>query len=89
MILIARYDCFVANELTSSVDYKVRYFDIPEDSDVEEMLKKEETESYKNGDGETVEWRFTEVMAIDWNPEYKNGEEIIGFITGRPMPAED
>lgn len=89
MILIARYDCFVANDPTGSVDYKVRYFDIPEDSNIEEMLQKGETESYKNGDGETVEWRYTEIMAIDWNPEYKNGEEVIGFITGKPMPAED
>lgn len=89
MILIARYDCFVANEPSDSVDYKVRYFDIPEDANIEEILKNEETESYKNRDEETVEWRFTEIMAIDWNPEFKNGEEIIGFITGKPTPLEE
>ncbi len=89
MILIARYDCFVANEPSDSVDYKVRYFDIPEDTNVEVMLKGEKTESYKNKYDETVEWRFTEIMSIDWNPEYKNGEEIIGFITGKPTPLEE
>jgi len=24
-------------------------------------------------------------MAEDWNPEYKNGEEVIGFITGKSI----
>lgn len=88
MILIARYDCFVANEPTNSVDYQVRYFEVPEGSSVEHLLEKEEIESYKNEDGETVEWRYAEIMAIEWNPEYKNGEEIIGFITGKPTPKE-
>lgn len=85
MVLIAKYDCFVANEPTDSVDYKVRYFEIPKDSNVDEILKKEDVEAYKNGDGEIVEWRYAEIMAIDWNPEYKHGEEVIGFITGKPI----
>ena len=48
MILIAKYDCYVAGIHTSSVDYQVRYYDITPDTDLEAMLKEEIAEKYKN-----------------------------------------
>lgn len=90
MLLIIRYDCFVANEPTNSVDYQVRHYDISanETIDLEEMLRAEETNKYLNGTNEEVQWRFTEIVAVDWEPELKHGKEVIGFITGKPQPTE-
>lgn len=84
MLLIARYDCFVAGEPTDSVDYQVRFYDVPEDADLELMLRAEPSHRYWNRDDDEVEWRFTEIVAVEWEPLFESGKELIGFITGKP-----
>ena len=87
MLLIARYDCYVAGEPTDSVDYQVRVYDVQEDADLDSMLRSEPVHRYRNEAGDEVEWRFVEVVASEWNPSFEQGEEVIGFVTGRPIPA--
>jgi hypothetical protein len=89
MLLIARYDCFVAGKQTDSVDYQVRSYDVPEHADLDWMLRAEPTHRYRNSDGEEVEWRFVEIVAIEWEPRFDSGQEVIGFITGRPAPESE
>ena len=76
----------MANEPTDSVDYQVRSYDIciNETIDLEALLKAEEPNSYLNEAKEPVVWKFTEILAIEWEPELEHGKEVIGFITGKP-----
>ncbi len=89
MLLIARYDCFVAGKPTDVVDYQVRSYDVPDHTDLEVMLSSEPIHRYRNNDDEEVEWRFAEIVAIEWEPRFDSGEEVMGFITGRPTPATE
>ncbi len=89
MLLIARYDCFVAGKPTDVVDYQVRSYDVPDHTDLEALLSAEPIHRYRNGDDEEVEWRFAEIVASEWEPRFDSGEEVIGFITGRPTPATE
>lgn len=89
MLLIARFDCFVAGQQTDSVDYQVRSYDIPEHTDLDLMLRAEPIHRYQNEDNEEVEWRFAEIVATEWTPRFDAGEEVIGFITGRPVTAPE
>lgn len=89
MLLIARYDCFVSGKPTDSVDYQVRSYDIPENTDLEAMLKEEATHRYCNESGEEVEWRYAELVAVEWDAKFGQGEEVIGFITGKPAHEAD
>lgn len=89
MLLIARYDCFVAGVQTDSVDYQVRSYDVPEHTDLDVMLRSEPAHKYRNSDDEDVEWRFVEIVATVWRPRFDSGGEVIGFITGRPVPATE
>ena len=89
ILLIARYDCFVAGKPTDSVDYQVRSYDVPDHTDLDVMLSAEPIHRYRNSDDEEVEWRFAEIVATEWEPRFDSGEEVIGFITGRPTPATE
>jgi hypothetical protein len=89
MLLIARYNCFVAGEQTDSVDYQVRSYDVPEHTDLDVMLRSEPIDRYRNSNDEDVEWRFVEIVATEWEPRFDSGEEVIGFITGRPVRASE
>ena len=89
MLLVARYDCFVAGKSSESVDYQVRYYDLPESTDLNEMLRKEPVHCYTNEDSEHVEWRFSELVSVEWEPKFEQGEEVIGFITGRPTATQE
>ena len=89
MLLIVRYDCFVDGKQTDSVDYQVRSYDVPVCTDLELMLRAEPICRYCNSDDEEVEWRFAEIVATEWEPRFDSGEEVIGFITGRPVPAPE
>ena len=82
-IVIAAYSCEVAGEPTDSVDYQVRYF---ESGDVDEISRRlhEESVTYKNSDGQDVRWVFDETIAVEANPRFEDGSELIGFITGKP-----
>ncbi len=87
--VIAKYHCEIAGVTTDSVDYQVRYFDTASSEEVMSRLEDELPQEYENIDGETVRWLFDETMAIEVNPSFKDGEEIIGFITGTPMDIEN
>ncbi len=89
MLLIARYDCFVSGQQSGSVDYQVRSYDVPEHTDLESMLRAEPPVCYRNTYNEEVEWRFVEIVAVEWEPRFDSGEEVIGFITGKPTPAPE
>jgi hypothetical protein len=89
MLLIARYDCFVAGKQVDSVDYQVRSYDIPADTDLDVMLSSEPIHRYRNSDDEEVEWRFADIVATEWEPRFDSGQEVIGFITGRPAIAPE
>ena len=78
---IVKYHCEVAGEPTESVDYQVRHFDSSCAADVANRIKGEKPQEYKNSDGEIVHWIFDDIMAIEEDPKYTDGEEIIGFIT--------
>lgn len=88
MLLIVRYDCYVAGKLTDLIDYQVRSYNLPEDTDLEAFLKVEPTHTYFNGENEVVEWRYGEIMAAEWKPNFEHGSEAIGFITGKSIPEE-
>jgi len=87
--VIAKYHCEVAGEPTGSADYEVRYFATNSPGEIQGRLASAPPNEYKNSDGETVRWIFDETMAIEVNPALRDGEEIIGFITGSPRPRED
>lgn len=89
MLLIARFDCFVAGVPSGSVDYQVRSYDIPEDTNLDAMLQRESPRRYRNVMDQEVEWRYVEIVALEWEPRFDSGEEVIGFITGKPTPAPD
>lgn len=93
MILIARYDCFVSGAPSGSVDCQVRCYEVPEDTDLEAMLRAEPTDRYKNEDNEDVEWHYRDIVAVEWKPKLEHGQEIIGFISGqeelRPEDMQD
>lgn len=50
MLLIARYDCFVAGKVIDSVDYQVRSYDVPDHTDLDVMLRSEPIRRYRNSD---------------------------------------
>ena len=89
MLLIARYNCSISGVITNSVDYQVKSYDIPRDTDLDSMLKSEPIDSYRNYKNELVEWIFDEIVAEEWDPDFTEGDEIIGFITGKPIEKID
>lgn len=84
LLVIACYHCEVAGERTDSVDYQVRFFATDDEGEVVRRLQAQPPNSYKNSSGETVSWIFDETVAIQYDPELKDGAEVIGFITGKP-----
>ena len=84
LLVIAAYHCEVAGEATDSVDYQVRYFESDSIDDVGFRLRSEQPVTYKNPSGEDVRWVFDGTVAVESDPKYSDGAEIIGFITGMP-----
>jgi hypothetical protein len=78
---IVKYHCEIDGEVSSGVDYQVRYFKSDSEEEVIHKIKSEDLGSYKNTDGETVKWIFDEIMSVEQNPQFEDGEEIIGFTT--------
>jgi hypothetical protein len=66
------------------MDYQVRYFASDSIDEVMSRLRSEPPHSYKNSDGEDVVWVFDDTAAVEFDPDFKDGAEVIGFITGRP-----
>ena len=88
-LVIAKYRCEVAGKATDSVDYQVRYFETDDEIEIVQRLRAEEPTSYKNSSGEVVSWIFDGTEAFEHDPKYKNGAEIIGFITGEPKDVTE
>ena len=84
ILVIAAYHCEVAGEPTESVDYQVRYFCSDSIDEVWQRLRSEPPETYKNCDGEDVMWVFDDTVAVEFEPAFADGAEVIGFIAGRP-----
>jgi hypothetical protein len=84
ILVIAAYHCEVAGDPTDSVDYQVRYFAADSIDEVISRLRAESLQTYKNADGQEVRWIFDGTVAVEFNPDFTDGTEVIGFITGRP-----
>ncbi len=84
--VIAAYSCEVARQATNSVDFQVRYFETSDVDAITSRLLAEKPVSYANGDGEEVRWLYDGIVAVEVDPKFADGEEVIGFITSKPMP---
>jgi len=85
ILVIAAYHCEVAGESTDSVDYQVRHFHSDSIDEVMSRLRSEPPQTYKNPDGEEVRWVFDDTVAVEFDPDFADGSEVIGFITGKPI----
>ncbi len=81
ILAIVQYHCEIAGEETNSLDFQVRYFDTDSEEELLQQLKTENDRSYKNPDGEIVDWIFDQIISIEHDPKFEDGEELIGFIT--------
>ena len=81
-LAIAAYRCEVGGVPTDSLDIQVRTFDQPTKNHVEDALRNEAAVKYLNDESETVVWPLAEILTIDEYREPRDGEELIGFITG-------
>ncbi len=88
ILVIAAYHCQVAGKPTASIDYQVRQFDSDSLEEITARLRSEPLESYKNRYGQEVRWTFHDTVAVEFNPEFTDGEEVIGFISGKPKETE-
>jgi len=88
MLVIARYHCEVAGKATESLDYQVRYFDSDSLDEVTARLRVEQPCTYVNDCQETVSWIFDSIVATEPDPQFADGKELIGFITGRPREID-
>lgn len=66
-----------AQRLIDSI--RTRY-DTDSEEDILHRLKTEDVTTYKNPDGEVVDWFFDQIITLEHDPEFKDGEELIGFI---------
>ena len=87
--IIVRYLCEIDGERTDGVDYKVRYFDTSSEQEAVARIHSESPEEYKNSDNENVRWIFDEIMSVEVNPSFEDGDEIIGFTTGESKRNKD
>ena len=69
--------------MSDSIDCQVRFFATDDESEATIRLKEETPNSYMNSDGQTVTWIFSDIVALEHDPEVIDGAEIIGFITGQ------
>ncbi len=84
LLVIAAYHCEVAGKPTASVDYQIRYFESDLIEEVFSRLRAEAPQAYSNSAGQEVRWTFHETVAVETNVVFKDGTEVIGFITGKP-----
>jgi hypothetical protein len=83
ILVIATYHCEVGGKPTDSVDYQVRHFASDSLHDVMARLRAEPLQAYKNCYKQEVRWLFDDTVAVELNPRFEDGQEVIGFITGR------
>jgi hypothetical protein len=79
-LAIAAYQCQINGVPTGSIDFQIRYFNVPEADDVARMLKSEPVHEYKNDVGQTVSWPLQAIPNIQGILPIGQGNEIIGFI---------
>lgn len=78
-LAVAAYQCRIDGVANGSVDFQVRYFDLPAASDVEETLRGELPHEYENDLGETVSWPLTRIFEIRCLLAMATGDEVVGF----------
>lgn len=78
-LAVAAYQCLIDGVANGSVDFQIRYFDLPAASDVEEALHGEPLHEYENHLGETVSWPLTRIFEIRCLLAMAHGDEIVGF----------
>ena len=83
ILVIAAYHCEVAGKPTNSVDYQVRHFTSDSLDEITARLRSEPPQAYKNCYNQEVRWLFDDTVAIECDPKFQDGNEVIGFITGR------
>jgi hypothetical protein len=79
-LAIAAYQCRINGVAVGSVDFRVRYFNLSDFSDVEATLRNELPQEYQNHLGETVSWPLVQIFDIQGLLPTRSGDEIIGFI---------
>ena len=79
-LAIAAYQCQIDGVPTGSVDFQVRYFNVPGPDDVETALRSEPLHEYKNHLDQTVSWPLQAIPNIQGISPIQQGGEIIGFI---------
>ena len=87
IVVIAAYHCEVAGEPTNDVDYQVRYFASDSLNEVTARLRREPPVAYGNRHNQEVRWLFDDTVAVEFNPAFEDGKEVIGFISGKPKKA--
>jgi len=83
ILVIAAYHCEVAGKPTNSVDYQVRHFASDSLDEVTARLRAEPPQAYQNCYKQQVRWLFDDTVAVEFDPKFEDGDEVIGFITGR------
>jgi len=81
-LAIAAYQCQINGVPTGSIDFQVRYFNLPAPSDVEAVLRSEPPHQYQNHLNETVAWPLVRIFEIQGLLSASSGDEIVGFIAG-------
>ena len=81
-LVIAASQCRIDGVPNGSIDFRVRYFNLPALSDVEDALAGEPSLEYTNDVGEIVTWPLLKIFEIQGLLETKSGDEVIGFIAG-------
>ena len=80
-LAIALYRCEVDGVATESLDVQVRLFSKLKIG-IEEFLRNELPQQYKNDRGQTVTWPFVQLLALEEYSPGAEGQEVIGFIAG-------
>ena len=83
ILVIAAYHCEVAGKPTNSVDYQVRHFASDSLAEVTARLQAEPPQAYQNCYKQEVRWIFDDTVAVEFDPTFEDGREVIGFITGK------
>jgi len=83
ILVIAAYHCEVAGKPTNSVDYQVRHFASDSLDDVTARLRAELPQAYQNCYKQEVRSLFDDIVAVEFDARFEDGQEVIGFITGK------
>ena len=79
-LAIAAYQCQIDGTPTGSIDFQVRYFNLPNPEEVEAALRSEPIHQYKNDLGQIVSWPLRAIPNIQGILPIEQGSEITGFI---------